>query len=217
MTCRHSCGKHHVIMAESYYEETTEAGCDTCHKGDHPSGPSAAAPSTGTKAHKGTPAPITTQLWATTAVPATTTGKPTTAVPTPGVACAPYAPDVGRLSTRQCRESLQLQSQLLPACRGLNSSSAPAALLSAYLSACSASSRGTSTSHWSRLSQTQICSCLHSHPTAMQLWAISPRSSLPTAVQSATGLHVSTVHSCCQLSPCHCRSTSWSQQHCRCQ
>ena len=94
--CRYGCGKHHVIMAESYYEETTESGCDTCHKGDHPSVPSVTPPSKGTKGPKGTPAlpstagtkaprwtpaPATTQVWGTTAVPATTTEEPTTAAP----------------------------------------------------------------------------------------------------------------------------------------
>ena len=94
--CRDSCGEHHVIKAESYYEETTESDCDTCHKGDHPSGPSMAPPSKGTKAPmgtpappptrgtkapKGTPAPTTTQKWATTAAPVTSTAAPTTSSP----------------------------------------------------------------------------------------------------------------------------------------
>ena len=116
MACRQSCGKHHVIMAESYYEETTESGCGTCHKGDHPSGPSVAPPSKGTKAPMGTPAPTTTQVSATTAAPATATGEPTTAAPTPGVACVRCSPSIDRLSTcHQCHGSLQPQSQLLPA------------------------------------------------------------------------------------------------------
>ena len=218
--CRHGCGEHHVIMAQSYYEETTESGCDDCPKGDHPSGPSMAPPSKstkapgttsagpttaaptteGTKAPRWTPAPTTTKapketpcpptksptttpVWSTTAAPGTTTEEPTTAAPgtttavpttspymppnpwgsttaapgttteepttaapttlpymppnpwgsttaapgttteepttaapTPGVACAQYSPSVDRLSTRQCRGSFQLQSQMPSAC-----------------------------------------------------------------------------------------------------
>ena len=103
--CRHGCGKHHVIMAESYYEETTESGCDTCHKGDHPTGPSAAPPTKGTKAPMGTPAPTIMPVWATTAAPVTTTEEPTTAAPTPGVACAQCSHDADRLRPRQCTGS----------------------------------------------------------------------------------------------------------------
>ena len=150
MGCRHGCGEHHVIMAESYYEETTEYGCDTCHKGGHPSGPSMAPPSKGTTAPKGTPAPPATpgtKAPKGTPPPTTeappTTAEPTAAAPTPGVACAHQSTNTDGLQSQRCRRC-QLQSQLLPACQVTNGSSARAAHQSARLAPCSAPSRRTS-------------------------------------------------------------------------